>query len=393
MADNFLEWLSGTKKRDSNFERLYDPKKREQWESRLEDIYGDWEKDEGRYKGLEKGFLSDYRDTSDKARKTYDESLGAYRRADSDMGKSGEFLDEAGRLARDKGTYRDSRDQIKGDRASRAGVLRNLASLRRDFKAPVTRSAMTGLMMDTFKTLMDGQKLNMKKESARLIKNGNYNAAQGLALKFNANMSNTLAKMQQEGYFKDKQMKVSDIQNQANLLIKEGDIISDQERNTMLQSQQHQNQIASNMNVASGFMNAATTRINQAQGIGAVARGYSGLAGQEANLATHYGGRYEGTRDRRAQMGASEVARQDKFRLSDMNRQDQIDTFNESRGMMGMQNLIGAGKLASGIWSPDSMFDEKDEGGGFDFFDWDKDGLQEDKTVASNNRRYFGNTT
>ena len=80
MADNFLEWLSGTKKRDSNFERLYDPKKREQWKSRLEDIYGDWEKDEGRYKGLEKGFLSDYRDTSDKARKTYDESLGAYRR-------------------------------------------------------------------------------------------------------------------------------------------------------------------------------------------------------------------------------------------------------------------------------------------------------------------------
>ena len=375
MANGFLEWMSGTSKQEYG-DSLYDDKEYKKWKQRQEKTYGKIGKAGDRYGDQADKFLGLYgedRAGADKyrglaeqefgrARGEIDKASGAFGRAGGDIQRSRDQQLAATQLMSDRDHYSNLKKR-SGDRRREAGnARRGMESIRNRLGRPSEDSGLTQSLLDAFKRTTASNRKIIDQNVAQL-KTTNPAAAARLAQDFNEQTLSSFGQLKQKGKFSDEQLKDNKLTKEAAMLMNQTSLLSLEAREDQGLNAIHSGQI-------SNQFNAGNAALNTAGAMGNMGRNYLSGAGAYSNLGSQYGrmgssldsrganalnmtSRYEGlkygTLQDRMSISNKGVERQDKFRMSDAASRARVDSFNNSRSNMGIQNTMGLVRTAASV--------------------------------------------
>jgi hypothetical protein len=364
---SFFESMSGTSKQ-SYGASLYDAKEMKKWKGEQDKWYKDLGDTRDRYGRQSSNFMGRYdraEGEADRYRGKAEAEFGSARRsmgrADSSFGRSQADINRARQsqssanaMMADRDHYsnlarnaEERRQGIKGDRLQ-------MQSLRGRLGKPAQDTGMTQRLMDAFKGSNESSREMMEANTAQLAK-VNPVAAARMQAQFNEGTLKSLGQLKQQGMVTDQQLGDNNLTREAGMLMDSTSLYGQEAAQDQMQAGYHQQQIQN-------YGAAGTQALNTAGAEGNIARGQLSQASQYANLGGQYGNmgsqldaragralgagmQYEGMGYQALQDQTSisnrRVERQDKFRMSDAAARSRVDSFNNSRANMGLQNTLG----------------------------------------------------
>ena len=329
---------------------LYDKTAYDKWSERMEQGYTDLGEDQKRYRGLADESYGRARGSWQQADKYLGKGAGLYGDSVRDTDKSLQVTDKIRGMASDSSYYQNLRDRLRTQQDKRSGVMTSLGGLRRKLDMPFAGGAASALVMDSFKILKNAQEKIVNKDIAKISRT-NPAAAVRLKNKFNTDMITMLGKAQQQGFIADKQTSVNDIATSANLLLSENQLINEAERAIMNEDASRTGQMGALTSVANQYINAGQQRQAAARGYTGIGSMYEGRgAGQWGSGQASDAGASDALMNR-LNISGEQMAIQDKFRLTDSNKRQAIQNYNDSRQYQAGQNVMGLFKMGADLWT------------------------------------------
>jgi hypothetical protein len=375
MANGFLEWMSGTSKQEYG-DSLYDDREYKKWKQRQEKIYGKIGAAGDRYGEKANKFLGMYgadREEADRYRGKAETELGRSRgeidkasstfgRAEGDIQRSRDQQLAATQLMSDRDHYSNLKRRSGERRREASNARRGMESIRNKLGRPSEDSGLTQSLLDAFKRTTASNRKIIDQNVAQL-KMTNPAAAARLTQDFNEQTLSSFGQLKQKGKFSDEQLKNSRLTQESAMLMNQTSLLNLEAREDQGLNAVHSGQI-------SNRFNAGNAALNTAGAMGNLGRNYLSGAGAYSNLGSQYGrmgssldsrgtaalnmtSRYEGlkygTLQDRMSISNKGVERQDKFRMSDAAARARVDSFNNSRANMGLQNTMGLVRTAASV--------------------------------------------
>ena len=372
---SFFEGMSGTSKQKYGAS-LYDDKEYKKWKQRQEKIYGKIGAAGDRYGEQADKFLGLYgedRAGADKYRGKAEEEFGRSRgeidkasstfgRAEGDIQRSRDQQVAATQLMSDRDHYSNLKRRSGDRRREASNARRGMESIRNKLGRPSEDSGLTQSLLDAFKRTTASNRKIIDQNVAQL-KMTNPAAAARLTQDFNEQTLSSFGQLKQKGKFSDEQLKNSRLTQESAMLMNQTSLLNLEAREDQGLNAVHSGQI-------SNRFNAGNAALNTAGAMGNMGRNYLSGAGAYSNLGSQYGrmgssldsrgasalnmtSRYEGlkygTLQDRMSISNKGVERQDKFKMSDAAARARVDSFNNSRANMGLQNTMGLVRTAASV--------------------------------------------
>ena len=376
MADNFWERLSGTS-RQSYGPSLYDPKEMKKWQDEQDKWYKDIGTNRARY-GTERQKWMDRYDTAigeadryrglaetdfGRARGEIDRATDFFGRAEGDISRARQAQMSANALMEDRDHYANLKSRAEARRRGIRSDRLEMQSLRGRTGRPAQDRGMTQSLLDAFKGANESNKAIMEQRTAELART-NPAAAARMQQQFNTDTLRSVGQLKQRGMITDQQLSDANLTREAGLLMDSTALYGQEAAQDAMIGSLQQQQIQN-------YGAAATGALNVAGSMGNVGRNYLSSAGQLATLGSQYAGmgsQMEGRGSRALGVGMQyegmdygalqdqmsianqRVNRQDQFRLSDQAARARVDSFNRSRGQMGIANVLKVAETGARIY-------------------------------------------
>ena len=222
---------------------------------------------------------------------------------------------------------------------------------------------MTQSLLDAFKGANESNKAIMEQRTAELART-NPAAAARMQQQFNTDTLRSVGQLKQRGMITDQQLSDANLTREAGLLMDSTALYGQEAAQDAMIGSFQQQQIQN-------YGAAATGALNVAGSMGNIGRNYLSSAGQLATLGSQYAGmgsQMEGRGSRALGVGMQyegmdygalqdqmsianqRVNRQDQFRLSDQAARARVDSFNRSRGQMGIANVLKLAETGARIY-------------------------------------------
>jgi len=381
---NFFEMMSGTRKQKYG-EDLFNPAEYQRLRDEQDRLYGEYGDRRQIYSDRENRFLSDYdnynragdryRDTSErylgKAGSSFDSASGLYDRSAEDIGRARERFSRADAMLDDREYYRDL--QRRSDRRRRAieADRLELESLRGDVGRPVRDTGMSQILLDAFNRANVENKRIMEANTSQL-KKMNPVAAAKLVNDFNNDTLKSIGQIKQNANLSERDIQNSRIGTEANLLLNANTLLNREGQEDQLGDSYRRSLIGDirssagdSLNLSSAGLNEASARLDQGTRYRGLSSDFQGLSSREygrgsnaLNASLNYGNAGDRMLDNQTSITNFNTNQLDKFRLSDRAARDRVDSFNNQRANMGLNNtlnLIKTGAEVSGAVSSYGM--------------------------------------
>jgi hypothetical protein len=345
---SFFEGMSGTSKQ-SYGASMYDDKEMKKWQKEQNKLYGDLGTSRNRYGDQANKFLGRYDKDSGEADRYRGkaETAADVNRARGSQGSANAMMADRDHYANLKERADQRRRGIQGDRLGMQSIAGKLGR-------PAEDTGMTQRLMDAFKGSNESNREMMEANTAQLAK-VNPVAAARMQAQFNEGTLKSLGQLKQQGMVTDQQLSDNNLTREAGMLMDSTSLYGQEAAQDQMTAGYHQQQIQNYGAAGNQALNAAGAEGNIARGQLAGASQYASLGSQYGNMgsqldnrganALNAGMRYEGMGYQALQDQTSisnrRVERQDKFRMSDAAARSRVDSFNNSRANMGLQNTLG----------------------------------------------------
>jgi hypothetical protein len=364
---SFFEGMSGTSKQ-SYGASMYDDKEMKKWQKEQNKLYGDLGTSRNRYGDQANKFLGRYdKDSGEadryrgKAETEIARSRGAIGRAEGSFGRAAADVNRArgsqgsaNAMMADRDHYANLKERADQRRRGIQGDRLGMQSIAGKLGRPAEDTGMTQRLMDAFKGSNESNREMMEANTAQLAK-VNPVAAARMQAQFNEGTLKSLGQLKQQGMVTDQQLSDNNLTREAGMLMDSTSLYGQEAAQDQMTAGYHQQQIQNYGAAGNQALNAAGAEGNIARGQLAGASQYASLGSQYGNMgsqldnrganALNAGMRYEGMGYQALQDQTSisnrRVERQDKFRMSDAAARSRVDSFNNSRANMGLQNTLG----------------------------------------------------
>ena len=373
---DFWRFMSGTQEQ-SYGPSLYDPKEMKKWQDEQEKWYKDIGTNRARY-GTERdkwmgrydtaiGEADRYRGLAEtdfgRARGEVGRATDFFGRADADISRARQAQMSANALMADRDHYSNLKRRAEARRRGIQGDRLEMQSLRGRAGRPAQDRGMTQSLLDAFKGANESNKAIMEQRTAELARI-NPAAAARMQQQFNTDTLRSVGQLKQRGMITDQQLSDANLTREAGLLMDSTALYGQEAAQDAMIGNLQQQQIQN-------YGAAATGALNVAGSMGNVGRNYLSAAGQYATLGSQYAGlgsqmegrgaralgtgmQYEGmdygALQDQMSIANQRVERQDKFRLSDQAARARVDSFNRSRGQMGIANTLKLAETGARIY-------------------------------------------
>ena len=364
---DFFKGMSGTSEQKYG-ESLYDEKEFQKWKKKQDKLYGTLDDTKDRYDSQAGRFLNIYDESGKeadryrglaegqigKAGRTFDRATSSYGRAEADIGRARGYQGSANALMADREHYANLKRRAEERRRGFDSARLEMDSIRGRVGRPAQDSGMTQRLLDAFKGAQESNREIMEANTAQLART-NPVAAAKMQQQFNEDTLKSIGQLKQQGMVTDQQLSDNNLTREAGLLMDSTSLYSQQAGQDQMLANIQQQQI-------SNYGNAGSAALNAAGAEGDLARGYLSQGGQYAGLGSQYAGmgsqldnrganaltagmKYEGlgygALQDQVSIANKGLERQDKFRLSDAAARARVDSFNNQRANMGVQNTLG----------------------------------------------------